>query len=258
MTDPRDPTRRYTDDEVSLILRRASELEAQKPPAAPDQGGMTLAELEEIATEAGLNRELVRKAVRELDTGPPPRPARANPFLGAPVGIEMEREVEGELDEEAFERLVPEIQLAADGAGHPTVIGHTLTWQSTDAQQSRTLYLSISSSGGRTRIRIQERLDRMAGGLFGGIIGGVGGGVGIGVGVGVGVGALGSAAFAVAFPVAVIGGSYALARGIFRSVWRQRSKALSALMERIVGEVEGAGAVGKGDGEDRPRLDPGS
>ena len=68
---------RLDDEQIALVLRRASELDGQSPAGQP---GLELDVLEEAAVEAGLSRESVRRAVAELragalalDTGPPPR-----------------------------------------------------------------------------------------------------------------------------------------------------------------------------------------
>lgn len=242
--------RRFSEEEVERILRRATELETERPPTTADAGGLTLAELEQIGAEAGLRPELLRRAAREVEGGATSRPVRAAPFVGAPVVIRLEREIEGELDRRALESLIPELRRAAEGTGHPAVVGSTLSWESSDKNELRSLGVTVTSSGGRTRIWIEERLSRLAGSLFGGIVGGFGGGVGIGVGVGVGVGALGSALFATAFPVALLGGSYLVARGVFRMRYEDRREALAGLMERVAGDVErkrslpGAGGTG--------------
>ena len=238
MSDTPDPPRRYTEEEIERILSRAAELEAEKPAPSSDPSGMTLAELEQIGSEAGLSPELLRRAARELDREVPAPPARAQPLLGAPVVVRFERDVEGDLGRADLESLIPLLRRSAEGSGHPAVVGNTLSWESSDAQDMRTLGITVTSSGGRTRIWMEERLSRLAGGLFGGIVGGFGGGVGFGVGMGVGIGALGSAAFAVAFPAALLGGSYLVARGIYRGRYESRRETLARLMDRIVAEVE--------------------
>lgn len=57
---------RLDDEQIALVLRRATELDGQSP---ADQPGLDLAVLEESAVEAGLSRESVRRAVAELRAG---------------------------------------------------------------------------------------------------------------------------------------------------------------------------------------------
>lgn len=57
---------RLDDEQIELVLRRASELDGQAPAGQP---GLDLEILEEAAVEAGLSRESVRRAVAELRAG---------------------------------------------------------------------------------------------------------------------------------------------------------------------------------------------
>jgi hypothetical protein len=75
--------RRYGDKEVGLILRRATEFQRQEPASAAEGGGLTLAELEEIAAEAGIDPRHLRRAASELDeSGAWLRPEGAARLLG--------------------------------------------------------------------------------------------------------------------------------------------------------------------------------
>jgi hypothetical protein len=57
---------RLDEDQIALVIRRASELDGQSRPGQP---GLDLVLLEEAAVEAGLSRESVRRAVAELRAG---------------------------------------------------------------------------------------------------------------------------------------------------------------------------------------------
>ena len=57
---------RLDEDQIALVLRRATELDGQSPTGQP---GLDLVLLEEAAVEAGLSRESVRRAVAELRAG---------------------------------------------------------------------------------------------------------------------------------------------------------------------------------------------
>lgn len=239
MAQPGETRRRYGEEEVGLILKRAAELQRQQPAAAAEGGGLSLGELEEIAAEVGIDPRHLRRAAEEVDAvAAPLRGEGVERLLGAPLTLKFERTLTGELPEDAFEMLVPEIQQAAEGHGQPSLLGHTLTWQSTSSNTDRMLQVTVSSRGGLTRIRIEERSNQLAGQLFGGIIGSVGGGVGLGVGLGVGIGALQSALFAVAWPVGIITGSFLLARMFYRSAVRRRQRALRGLLDRLTETIE--------------------
>jgi len=241
MTPDSKPSRRYSDEEVRLLLNRAAELETQGPGLPARVEGSTLSDIESIASEAGINPALVRQAAREMESGstaltaPPPL---SGGFLGAPTVYELEHTVRGEASQIALERLVPVLQRAADGLGQPSLMSKTLTWISQDQSKTRTLQVSVSVGRGETRISLEERYGNLAGGLFGGIMGGGGTGIGLGVGFGVGLGALGSAAFAALFPIGIMGAAYALSRGIYRHTVHGRIRTLTKLMKELVAMVE--------------------
>jgi hypothetical protein len=241
MTSELGPPRRYSDEEVRHLLERAADLETEAPSLPATVDGPTLGELESIASEAGIDPALVRRAARELDSsssGTDLVAPRSSAFLGAPAVFALDRTVRGEVDPSVLERLVPLIRRTADGVGHHSLFGKELSWQSKGPSKLRALDVSVSVGRGETWLRIEERYEDLAWSLFGGIIGGVGGGMGLGVGLGVGLGALGSAAFAVLFPLGAIGGAWALARGIYRIPVRQRMRALTKLMDEMVATLE--------------------
>jgi hypothetical protein len=234
MTD--EPTRRFDEDEVAKILERATELHREEPTAPGRSGGLSLEELEEIAGEAGIDRRHLQRAVMEVSAGRDP--GWSSRFLGADPTVALETTVPGEMAEEDFERVIGVIRHHAPEHGQPSLLGRSLTWRSESSDQSRTLQVTVTARDGATRIRVEERLQKLAGGIFGGGLGGFGGGLGFGVGLPVGLEVLGSVAAAVAFPVGVIGLTWLGARAVFRRVVRTRRKAVAALMEGVVQEVQ--------------------
>jgi hypothetical protein len=241
MTDPgASPNRRFNEKEVALIIKRASEL--QQNEATPESiTGMSLAELEQVAREAGLDPELVRRAASDLDTRVTDQ--TPNRFLGAPTVLRLERTIDGEVPTDEYEQLVLEIQGRLGEVGSASTIGRSLQWTVQSAARrrasTRTVQVTISPRNGRTTIRIEERLGGLAGGVFGGLMGGVGGGT-TGISAGIGMGVLHSwAAFAGIWGGVVVG-SYILARTIFGRVARGRGEALQDLMSRLVEQASAA------------------
>jgi hypothetical protein len=55
-----DRSRRFTDREVALVLKKASELEEVE--GTGSGGGLTLDDLEQIASEVGISPALIKKA----------------------------------------------------------------------------------------------------------------------------------------------------------------------------------------------------
>ena len=86
--------RRFNEREVAAIIKRASELQEVES-IGESSTGMSLAELEQIAREAGLDPALVRRAASDLDTRVTDRQPSA--FFGAPTGLVLERTIDGEV-----------------------------------------------------------------------------------------------------------------------------------------------------------------
>ncbi|MEN8375594.1 MAG: hypothetical protein ABFS34_09110 [Gemmatimonadota bacterium] len=245
--------RRFSDREVSLILKRATELQSSGR-AATARDGLTLSELQEIALEAGIDPTVLRTAAAELEAGA--NDGAWAKVAGGPIVLMMERLVSGTLPRDSLDALVPIIVSAADAPGQASAVGETLTWSSNAHGNTRSLQVLVSAEGDNTLVRVEERLGGLAGGLFGGIMGGVGGGAGLGMGGALG-GVLGSALVGILIPTVVIAGSYLAARALFKAAVDKRRRALSALVERIVEEIEQHGREARhlSGGEDTPLLE---
>jgi hypothetical protein len=237
MTDLPDSPRRYDEAEVAKILKRATEIQETHRAPRSTRGGMSLAELEEIAREVGIDGDHLRRAARELDVRAPGG-GPMEELVGGPLSLIRERTVAGEIDMEGFEAVVVELQRRDETHGQPSLLGRTLTWRSETPTKTRTLQVVVSSRNGRTEIRAEERLHQFASGLFGGTVAGGGLGVGLGVGLPVGIEVLGSVLFSVAFPLGIIGISYLAARGIYRQIVQRRASFLEDLMDALTVVVE--------------------
>ena len=229
--------RRYNEKEVAEIIKRASEMQ-QIESTSESTAGMSLAELEQIAREAGLDPALVRRAASDLDTRVTDE--RPSPFFGAPTTLVLDRTIDGEVPVEEFEAIVLEIQRELGGVGSASGLGRSLVWTMTAHDHrraaTRTVQVTVTPRNGRTTIRIEEPLRPLAGGLFGGLIGGLGGGTG-GIVMGIGMRLFDSMPVALSMVGGVVGGSYLLARTIFGRVVRSRGERLQRLMSRLADHV---------------------
>lgn len=262
MSVPDLPERRYSENEVARLLRRAIELQRAEPQGAGSApSGLTLSELEEVAVEAGIDPHHLRSAAAEIETwGDPTLWERV---LGAPLSFVLERTVPGEFPESEFEELVPLLSAGTIGQGNASTVGKTLTWSARSDANTSSQQVLVQTRDGETLIRMEERLGGFAGGLFGGLLGGVGGGVGFGVG-GALAGALGSVAVVVAFPATIVAGSYVAAREIYRAHVRKQRRRMQDLLDRIEERVARAaersdpasGRVRAGQGEAGRRALP--
>ncbi|MEO8563478.1 MAG: hypothetical protein ABI601_15470 [bacterium] len=244
MADPTPPTsRRFSEKEVAHIIKRASELQQEEAPAE-STNGMSLAELEQVAREAGLDPALVRRAATDLDTRITDRKPSA--FIGAPTMLNLERTIEGELPADEFEPMVHEIHRALGLIGTATTLGRSLQWTASGAdrrrESTRSVLVTVTPRNGRTTISIEEPLGGLAAGLFGGLMGPLGIALGAPA-VGIGIGAFHSGSVVVALLASVVSGSYLLARTIYGRIARGRGEALQELMSRLVEHVSATAVV---------------
>jgi hypothetical protein len=208
--------RRFSNEEVARILRRAAEL--QTDPTGRHPSSLTVSEVERMAEEAGIARDRLHAAIAELHGRA--RLREGSRILGAPTRIYVERVVPFAITEEALEDLVAEVRRILEDTGSVSLLGKTLTWSSTIGQTNVTpTSVTITRREGETRLVVETRLGQLAGGLFGGIGGGVGGGLAVPVGVVLaGLNPILGAAVGISLAL----GSLGLARTIYRRVARKR------------------------------------
>src|SRR6478735_1285284 len=243
MTEPT-PSRRYNEKEVALIIKQASELQ-ESASSSESSTGMSLAELEQIAKETGLDPTLIRRAAADLDTRVTDRtPSR---FLGAPTTLRLERTIDGEVSPDEYEALVLEIQRTVGGMGSASTLGRTLQWTSAGSGRrrlsGRMVQVTITPRNGRTTIRIEEPVSQVARALFAVSMGGIGMGLMPLVGVGGGVigtnlvGPAAAGAAAIGAGAAFLGGTYLFARTMFARIVSSRGETLQDLMSRLAEQV---------------------
>ncbi len=201
------PLRQYTEREVRLILKSAVELQqgvAGRTGATSE--GMSLAELEQVAIEAGLDPSFVRQAALRLDA--PHSSEEPNAFLGSPTHIVVERVVDVVIDEAGFDQFLDVVRAATHEVGEVSSIGRQFGWKG--RMDGAKTEVSVSAGDRRTTVRVRVELDEVAVGHFmlKGVLFGVGGGV---VGAAVASTLLG--------PLSVVIGAGALASGY---LWSRR------------------------------------
>ncbi|MFC1790862.1 hypothetical protein ACFL0I_00125 [Gemmatimonadota bacterium] len=239
MSESPKPPRLYKEKEVGKILQRATEFHLDSPGHSPGSlGELSLAELEEIALEAGIELQDLRRAAMELDSGELSISGWAR-FLGERIVLVREAIIPGEIPQAGFERVITAVRQAAGEFGEPSFLGRTLTWQAETSGKMRSIVLVVAAQDGETHIRIEERLDQFALALFGGTLGGVGGGVGLGAGLPLAA-ALGSLLLGIPILLGVMGLTHMGTRPIYRAYVGKRRKALDDLMDRVTRQVTSA------------------
>jgi serine/threonine protein kinase len=234
LTETVQPARRkYGEEEVQEIMRRATEMEATHP-----TGAMTIGGVEAIAAEVGVAPELVRSAAKSMAT--PTRavvssdPNRWSKLIGAPSAIVFERVLEGELPESMFPDLVDEIRRMMQHVGQVSQLGRSFTWTMTrTVGRQRDVEVMVSVRGGVTRLLVRENLGPSIGATFGGIMGGMGGGM-MGPIIGITVGGLGLAPIAITGIIPVwVATAYGVARTVYRKNYQKKEEVFAHLIDRL-------------------------
>jgi hypothetical protein len=158
-----DPThRRYSEREVRLILKSAAGLQRRATEDAPASGGMSLAELEQVATEVGIDPSLIRRAAAQLETALPRQ--ERNRFLGRPAEILIERVIDVRLGPEMFDQLLEVVRATTHEVGEVSTVGRQFGWKG--RLRGAKTDVSISAGEERTTLRIRVALDEVAVGHF--------------------------------------------------------------------------------------------
>jgi len=234
--DPPVPSRNLSAREVRFVVRRSAEIQRREALAvaegqSDEYGELTTADLEQVATEVGVDPYYLQRAADELEDGGLPIDFAS--LAGGPFSLRLEHVLPGELDEDQLRELIPEIEMAITSKGGARVTPRTLLWRTRDSNELMPLQVAVRVRGGNTRIGIEQRLYGLVGALYGGGIGGIGAGVGIGVGFGVGLGALDSPGFALVFSTICLAGSFAICRQVLAIVRRHRQTRLLDLLDRL-------------------------
>lgn len=225
--------RRYSDQEVALVLQRAVEIEEHKPGITAAARGLTLRELHEIAREVGLSPAVIDEALTSLQNR---RRSRASSFLGAPLSRKVVRAVPRDLGDDGLRRLIRITEDSVDATGTVSEALGTVRWTSISSAHkfAHTTQISLSSSSGETQIQVAQRypaslravlhfLPAAWGAMFG---------AGVAASMGSGIGALGAGVAAAA-----------LGLGIGRGIWQL----LARRSEQQVEEVATALATAAGE-----------
>lgn len=223
---------RFAEPEASSILNRAAELQRE----AQDVRRMTVAELEDAAAAAGIEQVYVRRAAAELSLRQARRD-RFSPTIGGPRTIVLEVTLDGEIPVPAYEYVIEAVRRHTGELGVASLIGRSLTWTALPGHSragpawSRTIAVTIVPRGGRTRIRIEEKLDQLVKSVFATSLGGIGGSSSL-----VPMLSLALLGLPGLIPLGVglwLGGAWAIARAIYRARVAAREQELYAALQSI-------------------------
>jgi len=140
--------RRYTEQEVALILRKAAQLDPGA--ATPDAGeGLSLAEIERIADEVGIAPDVVARAAALLSTEALGTAARV---FGGPTTLTAEHEAGGTLPRERYGDVVAAIRRVLGMSGETSEVLDGLEWKTVG--ETTQITVVVRPAAGRTRVQI--------------------------------------------------------------------------------------------------------
>ena len=136
----------YSEREMSLILKRAAELEGRE--GAESRARYTLAEIQEIAAGAGIDAATVSAAASELR-----RPGQSpSLLLGGPTRFRAERSALVAVPPTAFGELVETIRLQTGLQGDSSQVFDNLEWRGRDV--SGFVFVTVAPRERETRVTV--------------------------------------------------------------------------------------------------------
>jgi hypothetical protein len=137
--------RRYAEDEVREIFKRATSGAGQETSAPSPATGLTLADIQNIALDVGVDPSEVARAAADLDTRPN-RPVRKS--LGMPVEVGQTIALPRAVTDQEWEQLVAELRATFHANGKITTHGGLRGWTNGNLHA----YIEPAETGWRLRM----------------------------------------------------------------------------------------------------------
>jgi len=138
--------RKYSDEQMALILRRAGDLQAQR-----DDGRHSLAEIQEIASQVGVDPALVAHVAAGLPLKPAVLPASASWLVHT-----VETVLPSRVSPELMGRLVDAVRRASGGQGTSRQVFDSVEWRLGSERELVDLRVTITPTADRTNVRVQH------------------------------------------------------------------------------------------------------
>jgi len=245
--------RRYTEEEFALILRKASELQESPTEASGRRGGqgLSLEEIQSIASEAGIDPHAVSRAAALLGSMEwEEQKGLAAAIFGGPGTYHLSFEVPGRLPPEEYRRILELIRKVLEHQGEASEVLGGVEWKT--AGQVSVVNVNISPQGDFTSIQIVG--DRAGAGALTFTMPMAGGAILMGA-----LGAIlepTTAAGIVALVGGVLGSAFLFARTLWVSSGKRFHRRLTRLMDSLSGAVARAALPPGPEGDSTPPEGP--
>ena len=137
----------YNEKEIGAILKRAAEMSHDSPDSTA--AGLSIEELQQVGSEAGLNPDLIMKAAAEIHSA---KPIREKNFFGGPVQYSNEIMLDGEIDSALWEELLASIRGTFKDPGVVSTRENIFEWTSTSETEKGQVTAHVQN--GRTKVTL--------------------------------------------------------------------------------------------------------
>lgn len=141
-----DDERKYSDEQMALILRRAGDLQTQR-----DDGRHSLTEIQEIAKQVGIDPALVAHVAAGL-----PRKAGVLPAAASTLVQTAETVLPQRVTPEQMGRLVDAVRRASGAQGTSRQVFDSVEWRWGSEHELVDLRVTITPAADRTNVRVQH------------------------------------------------------------------------------------------------------
>ncbi|MDA0379308.1 MAG: hypothetical protein O2899_07430 [Bacteroidetes bacterium] len=137
----------YNEKEIGAILKRAAEMSLSE--SGPNAAGLSIEELQQVGSEAGLDPDLILRAAAEMQQT---RPERRRNFFGGPVSYANDFVLDGEIDAATWEEMISAIRSTFKDPGVVSTRPNVFEWTS----QSETEKAQVTAlvSNGKTKMTL--------------------------------------------------------------------------------------------------------
>jgi hypothetical protein len=219
---PMPDERRFTDEEVREIIRRA--VERPQAGAVARRDGLSLAELKTIGAEVGIDPARLEEAAQAVAAGDQ---SGAGAITGVPRTLYFERTVDGSIEASDTADVLSTVRRIMGHHGDVREIHDSLEWSTSGDAGTR--HVTVTSKDGHTTIRTSANLTTLA------VVSYLPAGV-----LGVIATTIGTVGFAESGSVlALLGGVSALPvlYGVVRGMLRRVTRSESAKLQRVIDDV---------------------
>jgi hypothetical protein len=231
--------RRYDERELATILRNAAEIQSNSE-APTDPVGLTLAEIQRVAGEVGIEPVHIESAAASLDRNPS---GQSEPPRKAPAREIFERTCDGDLDDLAWEEVVGELRATLGSTGSASAMGTTREWAGkTDLAAA---HLAATTRNSRTRFRLIY--NQSSGLVVGWFVSSVVAMLAT-LFIGIALGKAGTAALFVVLAILAAVATTLIGTSMLLGRWRAKNRrTVTALMSRLQALVPSSDSVGTQD-----------